>query len=111
MSTLTVCRLQGLIFITAVFKMIDLLVRCVREGNNIHKLKNLFYVVNEFWYERYSLMRTNYYQKKKADELEAENNRMRNEIEGMKRDLEWGWIKAGVKVKRLLGKVKRKLKR
>lgn len=92
---------------TAVFKMIDLLVRCVRADGDVHKLKNLFYVINEFWYERYSLMRTNYYQKKKVEELETDNARMKNEIEGMKKDLEWGWIKVGVKAKRLFGKVKR----
>ena len=87
--------------------MIDLLVRCVRADGDVHKLKNLFYVINEFWYERYSLMRTNYYQKKKVEELETDNARMKNEIEGMKKDLEWGWIKVGVKAKRLFGKVKR----
>lgn len=94
---------------TAVFKMIDLLIRCTREDNDIRKLKSLFYVINEFWYERYSLMRTNYYQKKKTDELESENRRMKNEIERMQKDLEWGWIKSGVRAKRLLGKIKRKL--
>ncbi len=93
---------------TAVFKLIDLLVRCVRTENNIYKLRNLFYVINEFWYERYSIMRTNYYQKKKADELETENARMKSEIEEMRKDLEWGWIKVGVKAKRIFEKVKRK---
>ena len=61
-------------------------------------------MVNEFWYERYTLMRSNYYQNKNIADLKAENERM-------KKELDWGWIKAGVKLKRLLGKVKRKMGR
>ena len=103
---------------TAIFKMIDLLIRHVRTGRDIDKIKELYNIINEFWYERYSLMRTKYYQNKKIDELKVENDRIsrendrvRVEAEGMRKDLEWGWIKVGVKVKRLLGKVKRKMKR
>ena len=96
---------------TAVFRMIDLLVRCVRENRDIAKLKNLYDVVNDFWYERYSLMRNNYYQTKKVNELTAEKEQMEAEMDRMKKDLDWGWIKAGVKVKRALGKIRRKLKK
>lgn len=96
---------------TAVFRMIDLLVRCVRENNDIGKLKNLYDVVNDFWYERYSLMRSSFYQTKKVNELTAEKERMEAEIDRMKKDLDWGWIKAGVKAKRVLGKIRRKIKR
>lgn len=96
---------------TAIFKMIDMLIRYVRDGHNIDEIKHLYDVVNEFWYERYSLMRTKYYQNQKIDELIAENDKMKDEIIGMKRDLDWGWIKAGVKLKRFLGKVKRNIKR
>ena len=96
---------------TAIFKMIDMLIRYVRDGRNIDEIKHLYDVVNEFWYERYSLMRTKYYQNHKIDELTAENDKMKDEIIGMKRDLDWGWIKAGVKFKRFLGKVKRNIKR
>ena len=103
---------------TAIFKMIDLLIRHVRTGRDIDKIKELYNIINEFWYERYSLMRTKYYQNKKIDELKVENDRIsreydrvRVEAEGMRKDLEWGWIKVGVKVKRVLGKVKRKMKR
>lgn len=96
---------------TAVFRMIDLLVRCVRENNDIGKLKNLYDVVNDFWYERYSLMRSSFYQTKKVNELMAENDRLKAEAERMKKDLDWGWIKAGVKAKRFLGKIRRKIKR
>lgn len=89
---------------TVVFKLIDLLVRYVRENDDIGNLENLYDVVNEFWYERYTLMRSNYYQNKNIADLKAENERM-------KKELDWGWIKAGVKLKRLLGKVKRKMGR
>lgn len=96
---------------TAIFKMIDMLIGYVRDGRDIDEIKHLYDVVNEFWYERYSLMRTKYYQNHKIDELTAENDKMKDEIIGMKRDLDWGWIKAGVKFKRFLGKVKRNIKR
>ena len=96
---------------TAIFKMIDMLIRYVRDGRNIDEIKHLYDVVNEFWYERYSLMRTKYYQNQKIKELTAENDKMKDEITVMKRDLDWGWIKAGVKFKRFLGKVKRNIKR
>lgn len=95
----------------AIFKMIDMLIRYVRDGRNIDEIKPLYDVVNEFWYERYSLMRTKYYQNKKIDELTEENDRIKAEAERMRKDLEWGWIKAGVMLKRTLGKVKRKMKR
>ena len=96
---------------TAIFKMIDMLIGYVRDGRNIDEIKHLYDVVNEFWYERYSLMRTKYYQNQKIKELTAENDKMKDEITIMKRDLDWGWIKAGVKLKRFLGKVKRNIKR
>lgn len=96
---------------TAIFKMIGLLIRHVRAGRDINEIKNLYAIVNEFWYERYSLMRTKYYQNKKIDELTMENDQARVEMERMRKDLDWGWIKAGVRLKRMLGKVKRKLKR
>ena len=96
---------------TAIFKMIDMLIGYVRDGRNIDEIKHLYDVVNEFWYERYSLMRTKYYQNQKIKELTAENDKMKDEITVMKRDLDWGWIKAGVKFKRFLGKVKRNIKR
>lgn len=96
---------------TAIFKMIDMLIGYVRDGHNIDEIKHLYDVVNEFWYERYSLMRTKYYQNQKIKELTAENDKMKDEITVMKRDLDWGWIKAGVKLKRFLGKVKRNIKR
>ena len=96
---------------TAIFKMIDMLIGYVRDGHNIDEIKHLYDVVNEFWYERYSLMRTKYYQNQKIKELTAENDKMKDEITVMKRDLDWGWIKAGVKFKRFLGKVKRNIKR
>ena len=96
---------------TAIFKMIDMLIGYVRDGRNIDEIKHLYDVVNEFWYERYSLMRTKYYQNQKIKELTAENDKMKDEITVMKRDLDWGWIKAGVKLKRFLGKVKRNIKR
>lgn len=88
---------------TAVFKLIDLLVRYVRENEDIGNLENLYDVVNEFWHERYTLMRSNYYQNKNIADLKAENERM-------KKELDWGWIKAGVKLKKFLGKVKRSVK-
>lgn len=88
-----------------------MLIRYVRDGRNIDEIKHLYDVVNEFWYERYSLMRTKYYQNQKIKELTAENDKMKDEITVMKRDLDWGWIKAGVKFKRFLGKVKRNIKR
>lgn len=103
---------------TAIFKMIELLIRHVRVGRDISGIKNLYDIVNEFWYERYSLMRTRYYQNKKMDELKAENgrisrenNQIRTEAERMRKNLDWGWIKAGVSLKRMLGKVKRKMER
>lgn len=40
-----------------------------------------------------------------------ENDRIKAEAERMRKDMDWGWIKAGVRLKRTLGKVKRKLKR
>ena len=94
---------------TAIFKMIDMLIRYVRDGRNIDEIKHLYDVVNEFWYERYSLMRTKYYQNQKIKELTAENDKMKDEITVMKRDLDWGWIKVGVRLKKILGKVKRKM--
>lgn len=103
---------------TAIFKMIELLICHVRAGRDINEIKNLYDIVNEFWYERYSLMRTRYYQNKKIDELtmendgiKSENDQIREEAERMRRDLDWGWIKAGVRLKRMLGKVKRKMGR
>ena len=92
---------------TAIFKMIGLLIRHVRAGRDINEIKNLYDVVNEFWYERYSLMRTKYYQNKKIDELTIENDQIRAEVERMRKDLDRGWIKAGVRFKRLLGKLKK----
>ena len=66
-------------------------------------MENLYDVVNEFWYERYALMRSNYYQNKNIADLKAENERM-------KKELDWGWIRLGVKLKKFLGKVKRRVK-
>lgn len=94
---------------TAIFKMIDMLIGYVRDGRDIDEIKHLYDVVNEFWYERYSLMRTKYYQNQKIKELTAENDKMKDEITVMKRDLDWGWIKVGVRLKKILGKVKRKM--
>ena len=93
---------------TAVFKMIELLISHVRAGKDLAEIKKLYGIVNEFWYERYSLMRTRYYQNKKIDELTTENKQIREEAERMRKDMDWGWIKAGVKLKRLLGKIRRK---
>ena len=75
--------------------MIGLLIAHVRAGRDINEIKNLYDVVNEFWYERYSLMRTKYYQNKKIDELTIENDQIRAEVERMRKDLDRGWIKAG----------------
>lgn len=95
----------------AIFKMIGLLIGHVRDGRDIGEIRNLYGIVNEFWYDRYSLMRTKYYQNKKIEELTEENGRIKAEAERMRKDMDWGWIKAGVRLKRTLGKVKRKLKR
>lgn len=95
----------------SIFKMIDLLIGYTRERQDIDELKNLYDVINEFWYERASLMRAKYYQDKKIKEISEEKEALTRENDRMRKDLDWGWIKAGVRLKRLLGKVKRKMGR
>lgn len=96
---------------SSIFKMIDLLIGYIREKQDINELKNLYDVINEFWYERSSLMRERYYQDKKIKEISEEKVALSRENDRMRKDLDWGWIKAGVRLKKLLGKVKRKMGR
>ena len=42
-----------------IFKMIDFLLNWVKSGGDVSFLRNLFNIVNDFWYERYILLRNN----------------------------------------------------
>lgn len=64
-----------------IFKMIDFLLNCIIEGTDIGSLRYLFNVVNDFWYERYSLLRNNKNLTKQMEKLRSDLKETKTRLE------------------------------
>ena len=72
------------------WKTIDFLVHCMQDGEDIAKLEGLYRLFNEFWYERYMLLRDNYKLKEEYKKHECNSTRKLKRYREIISYLFWG---------------------